>query len=171
MEEKDLNVEEVINEDTVNNEENIDVEESDSKDVEIQTLKDSLQRLQADFNNFRRRTQQEKESLSIYANEKMVIDLLPVIDNMERALEACDDKESDMYKGIELVYKQLKDTLSKFSVEEIAEQNEEFDPNLHNAVMHIEDENLGKNAVAEVFQKGYKKDDKIIRHTMVKVAN
>lgn len=170
MEEKDLNVEEVINEDIVNNEENIDVEESDSKDVEIQTLKDSLQRLQADFNNFRRRTQQEKESLSIYANEKMVIDLLPVIDNMERALEACDDKESDMYKGIELVYKQLKDTLSKFSVEEIAAQNEEFDPNLHMAVMQEPAEGVEPNKVIQVLQKGYKLSSRVIRPSMVKVS-
>jgi molecular chaperone GrpE len=170
LEEKDLNVEEIINEDTVNNEENIDVEELDSKDVEIQTLKDSLQRLQADFNNFRRRTQQEKESLSIYANEKMVMDLLPVIDNMERALEACDDKESDMYKGIELVYKQLKDTLSKFSVEEIAAQDEEFDPNLHMAVMQEPAEGVEPNKVIQVLQKGYKLSSRVIRPSMVKVS-
>jgi molecular chaperone GrpE len=169
LEEKDLNAEEVINEEVIN-EENIKAEESDSKETEIETLKDTLQRLQADFNNFRRRTQQEKESLSIYANEKIITDLLPVIDNMERALEACDDKESDMYKGIELVYKQLKDTLSKFSVEEIAAQNEDFDPNFHMAVMQEPVEGVEPNKVIQVLQRGYKLSSRVIRPSMVKVS-
>lgn len=169
MEEKDLNAEEVINEEVIN-EENIKAEESDSKETEIETLKDTLQRLQADFNNFRRRTQQEKESLSIYANEKIITDLLPVIDNMERALEACDDKESDMYKGIELVYKQLKDTLAKFSVEEIAAQDETFDPNFHMAVMQEPVEGVEPNKVIQVLQRGYKLSNRVIRPSMVKVS-
>ena len=174
MEEKDLNVEELNNEEVVNeelnNEENIEIEESNQKDSEIEALKDNLQRLQADFNNFRRRTQQEKESLSIYANEKIVTELLPVIDNMERALDACEDKESDIYKGVELVYKQLKDTLGKFSVEEIAAENEDFDPNLHMAVMQEAAEGIEPNKVIQVLQKGYKLSNRVIRPSMVKVS-
>lgn len=170
MEEKDLNQEEISTEETLNNEEVTEVEESDTKENEIQTLTDNLQRLQAEFNNFRRRTQQEKESLSIYANEKIVTELLPVIDNMERALEACEDRESDIYKGVELVYKQLKDTLSKFSVEEIAAENEEFDPNFHMAVMQEAVEGVESNKVVAVLQKGYKLSNKVIRPSMVKVS-
>ena len=127
-------------------------------------------RLMADFQNYKKRVEKEKSDIYSYANEKMATELLTVLDNFERALDhECSD---DGFKeGMDMIFKQLFDVLGKSGLAEIAALGEEFDPNFHNAVMHIEDENLGTNVVAEVFQKGYKKADKIIRHTMVKVAN
>lgn len=137
---------------------------------ELDQMNDQYLRLQAEYTNYRRRTQQEKETIGLYANEKIMQELLLVIDNMERALESFEDKEDAMYKGVDLVYKQLKDTLEKNGLEEIEAENQEFDPNLHLAVMQESVEGVEPNKVTMVLQKGYKLGNKVIRATMVKVS-
>ena len=137
---------------------------------QIDEKDDKYKRLQAEYSNYMRRTQQEKETIGLFANEKIIGELIPVLDSMERAMDACSDKEDDMYKGIELVHKQLIDCLQKFGVEEIAALNEEFDPNLHLAVMQESVEGVEANKVVMVLQKGYKLKTKVIRPTMVKVS-
>ena len=137
---------------------------------QIEEKDDKYKRLQAEYSNYMRRTQQEKETIGLFANEKIINELIPVLDSMERAMDACSDKEDDMYKGIELVHKQLIDSLQKFGVEEIAAINEEFDPNLHLAVMQESIEGVEANKVVMVLQKGYKLKTKVIRPTMVKVS-
>ena len=137
---------------------------------QIDEKDDKYKRLQAEYSNYMRRTQQEKETIGLFANEKIINELIPVLDSMERAIDACTDKEDNMYKGIELVHKQLIDCLQKFGVEEIAALNEEFDPNLHLAVMQESVEGVEANKVVMVLQKGYKLKTKVIRPTMVKVS-
>ena len=137
---------------------------------QLEEKDDKYKRLQAEYSNYMRRTQQEKETIGLFANEKIINELIPVLDSMERAMDACSDKEDDMYKGIELVHKQLIDSLQKFGVEEIAAINEEFDPNLHLAVMQESIEGVEANKVVMVLQKGYKLKTKVIRPTMVKVS-
>lgn len=144
-------------------------EENRKLQEELDNTKDRLLRLTAEYDNYRKRTSKEKEGIYSDAYVDVLKEIIPVLDNLERAI-AADGSIEDLKKGIEMTIKGCKDAFAKLGVEEI-DASGEFDPNLHNAVMHIEDENLGKNIVAEVFQKGYKKDDKIIRHTMVKVAN
>ncbi|AQR89368.1 nucleotide exchange factor GrpE [Clostridium saccharobutylicum] len=136
---------------------------------ELDEAKDRLLRLTAEYDNYRKRTTKEKEGIYSDAYVDVLKEILPIMDNLERAVDAEGSLE-DLKKGIEMTMKGCQDSFTKLGVEEI-DASGEFDPNYHNAVMHIEDENLGKNVVAEVFQKGYKKEDKIIRHTMVKVAN
>ena len=136
---------------------------------EIDVMKDRLLRITAEYENYRKRTTKEKEGIYSDAYVDVLKEVLPILDNLERAV-AAEGSLEDLRKGIEMTIKGCQDSFTKLGVEEI-DASGEFDPNLHNAVMHIEDESLGKNVVAEVFQKGYKKDEKIIRHTMVKVAN
>ena len=137
---------------------------------QIDEKDDKYKRLQAEYSNYMRRTQQEKETIGLFANEKIIGELIPVLDSMERAIDACTDKEDNMYKGIELVHKQLIDCLQKFGLEEIAALNEVFDPNLHLAVMQESVEGVEPNKVVMVLQKGYKLKTKVIRPTMVKVS-
>lgn len=182
MEHKDTTVEEEIVkddvEDVVENEETteenvVDIEEKlEEKKLkdEIDSLNDQYKRLQAEYANYRRRTQEEKETIGIFANEKMLSELIPVIDSMERALDACTDKEDTMFKGVELVYKQLKDMIVKFGVEEIEAENADFDPNLHLAVMQESVDGVEPNKVVMVLQKGYKLGNKVLRASMVKVS-
>ncbi len=152
-------------------------EKKSKKDSEIEKLKaeleqknDVLLRTAAEFDNYKKRTEREKSGVAEYARAGIIKQLLPILDNIDRAAGA--DRESpDYIKGIELIVKQLEGLSEKLGIEEIAKQGETFDPNLHEAVMHIEDENLGENVIAEVLQKGYKTGDTIIRHAMVKVAN
>lgn len=144
-------------------------EENKKLQEELDSTKDRLLRLTAEYDNYRKRTVKEKEGIYSDAYIDVLKEIIPILDNLERAI-AADGSIDDLKKGIEMTIKGCNDSFAKLGVEEI-DASGEFDPNLHNAVMHIEDENLGKNVVAEVFQKGYKKDDKIIRHTMVKVAN
>ncbi len=132
---------------------------------------DKYLRLLAEFDNFRKRTTQEKIERYSDGVRGAVEKILPVADNFERAIDAFEDKESAMYEGIALIQKQLLDVLKGLGVEEVPGAGEPFDPNVHSAVMHIEDENFEENIVAEVFQKGYKLGDKVIRPAMVKVAN
>ena len=112
---------------------------------QIEERDDKYKRLQAEYSNYMRRTQEEKQTIGIFANEKIITELIPVIDSMERAMDACSDKEDNMYKGIELVHKQLMDCLQKFEVEEISALNEDFDPNLHLAVMQESVEGVEPN--------------------------
>lgn len=144
-------------------------EENQKLQEELDITKDRMLRLTAEYDNYRKRTIKEKEGIYSDAYVDVLKEIIPIIDNLERAITA-DGNIEDLKKGIEMTIKGCQDSFAKLGVEEI-DTSGEFDPNVHNAVMHVEDENLGKNAIAEVFQKGYKKDDKIIRHTMVKVAN
>lgn len=169
------NVEDVASEDNVTDI-NSKLEEKKMNDKieelqnQINEKEDKYKRLQAEYTNYMRRTQQEKETIGLFANEKIINELIPVMDSMERAMDACTDKEDDMYKGIELVHKQLIGCLQKFGVEEIASLNEEFDPNLHLAVMQESVDGVEANKVVEVLQKGYKLKNKVLRPTMVKVS-
>ena len=127
-------------------------------------------RLAAEYDNYRKRTAKEKESIWADAKASVVASFLPVYDNLERALKQ--DTADEAYKqGVEMTMTQLKDVLSKLGVTEIDAAGQPFDPKLHNAVMHVEDENLGENTVAEVFQAGFQLGEKVIRFAMVKVAN
>jgi molecular chaperone GrpE len=132
-----------------------------------------LQRTAAEFENYKKRTSKEKENLCSDVVGDVVSDFLPVVDNMERAISATssDDDKKSLLDGIELVMRQLKEVMKGLGVEELKSVGEKFDPLLHNAVMHIDDEALGENIVIEEFQKGYMLKDKVVRHSMVKVAN
>ena len=132
---------------------------------------DKYLRQVAEFDNYRRRTTAEKASMYSNGVRDTVEKLLPVIDNFERAVDSASDKDDALYKGVEMILKQLREMLASAGVEEIAAEGEPFDPNCHNAVMHIQDEKCDTNVVVEVFQKGYKMGDKVIRPSMVKVAN
>lgn len=136
---------------------------------EIEALKDRLLRTSAEYENFRKRTSKEKEGIYTDSCVDILKTMLPVLDNLERAASA-EGNVDDLKKGIDMTIRQFKDSLEKLNVEEIPADGE-FDPNLHNAVMHVEDEAYGKNSVVEVFQKGYSRQSKVIRHSMVKVAN
>lgn len=150
--------------------ENMKLKEELSKTKnEIETLKDRLLRTTAEYENYRKRSSKEKEGIYTDACTDVIKQMLPVLDNLERAMSV-EGSIDDLKKGIEMTLRQFQGSLEKLNIEEIPTDSE-FDPNLHNAVMHVEDESLGKNSIAEVFQKGYKRDDKVIRHSMVKVAN
>lgn len=136
---------------------------------ELEALKDRLLRLNAEYENYRKRTEKEKERIYTDACEDILKKLLPVLDNLERAVTV-NGSVDDLKKGIEMTIRQFIDSLDKLQVEEIDAKGE-FDPNLHQAVMHMQDESVGANQVVEVLQKGYKRGDKVIRHTMVKVCN
>ena len=125
----------------------------------------------AEFENFRKRSNSEKTAMYSNGVRDTVEKLLPVIDNFERAVEAADDKEDPMYKGVEMILKQFMEILENLGVKEIPSKGEPFDPTVHSAVMHIDDESCDENVVVEVFQKGYTLGDKVIRPSMVKVAN
>lgn len=145
-------------------------EELGEKEKEIEDLTDQLLRLQADFMNFKRRSEKSKQDTIAYAVESFVSDILPIIDNFERALESNDDKENPFLEGVVLIYTELKKVLEKNNVTEIQALNTEFDPNLHHAVFMEESEDHDANMVIEVLQKGYKMKDRVVRPTMVKVS-
>ena len=136
---------------------------------EVEALKDRLLRLTAEYDNYRKRTSKEKEGIYTDACTDVLKEMIPVLDNLERAISV-EGSVEDIKKGIEMTIKGFQTSFEKLGVEEI-DASGEFDPNYHQAVMHIEDENLGTNSIAEVFQKGYKRGDKVIRYTVVKVAN
>ncbi len=137
---------------------------------EMDALNERLLRLMAEYDNYRKRTAREKDAIYPDAVASTVEKFLPVLDNFQRALEApCTDEE--FKKGMSMICDGLVGVLTGLGVEAIGQVGEEFSPNLHNAVMHIDDENLGKNVVAQVFQKGYRMGDKVIRYAMVQQAN
>ena len=127
-------------------------------------------RLAAEYDNYRKRTAKEKESIWADAKASVVTSFLPVYDNLERALKQ-DTADEAFKKGVEMTMNQLKEVLTKLGITEIPAQGQPFDPKYHNAVMHVEDESLGQNVVAEVFQTGFQCGEKVIRFAMVKVAN
>ena len=134
---------------------------------------DRLRRSMAEFDNFRKRTEKEKSQMYDMGARTIIEKILPVIDNFERGLAAIpeDSKETPFAEGMEKIYRQFMKTLEEMGVTPIEAVGKEFDPNFHNAVMHIEDENLGENIVAQELQKGYMYRDSVVRHSMVKVAN
>lgn len=145
----------------------------DAKNAEVAELNDKYMRLFAEYDNFRKRTAKELEGKAADAACDTLAEILPVLDNLERAAQynTDDTAATNMGKGLELTLKSFIETLAKLGVHEIEAEGKTFDPNLHNAVMHVEDESLGESQVAEVFMKGYAKGDKVLRHSMVKVAN
>ncbi|WP_167958519.1 nucleotide exchange factor GrpE [Anaerosporobacter faecicola] len=148
-------------------------EKKDKKDAQIEELKDRLMRQMAEFENYRKRTEKEKSQMFEFGAKSIIEKILPVIDNFERGLGAIseDEKESPFAQGIEKIYKQMVSSLEEAGVTAIESVGKEFDPNLHNAVMHAEDENLGENIVSDEFQKGYLYKETVVRHSMVKVVN
>ncbi len=148
-------------------------EKKDKKDEKIAELNDKVLRQMAEFENFRKRTEKEKSQMFEIGAKSIVEKLLPVLDNFERGLATVPEEEKNgaFAQGIEKIYKQLMTGLAEAGVTPIEAVGCEFNPDFHNAVMHIEDENLGENIVAEEFQKGYMYKDSVVRHSMVKVAN
>lgn len=139
--------------------------------AELENKNDLLLRTAAEFDNFKKRTERERLTIAEFAKASVLKELLPILDNIDRA-QLIEDKSSDDYiKGIELIVKQLCGIGEKIGITEVAKATDPFNPELHEAVMHIEDETLGENIIAEVLQKGYKIGDTVIRPAMVKVAN
>ena len=137
---------------------------------EKDAVNDRLLRVMAEYDNFRKRSAKERESLYPEAEAGVITRFLPFADNFERAmLSECADPE--FKKGMELIWQAFEEILKDLRVEPVGEPGEPFDPKLHNAVMHIEDEALGENVIAEVFQKGYRRGERILRYAMVKTAN
>lgn len=154
-------------------EENSKEEEQDSKEKEIAALNDRLLRNMAEFENFRKRSEKEKQGMFDMGAKTIIEKILPVIDNFERGLANIPtDKEAKaFYDGMDMIYKQFLKTLEEIGIEKIEALGKEFNPDFHNAIMHIEDESYGENIVIEELLKGYKYKDTIIRYSMVKVAN
>ena len=145
----------------------------DKKDERIEELNDKLMRTMAEFDNFRKRTEKEKTHMFEIGAKDIIEKILPIIDNFERGIGSVPETEKDsaFVQGIEQIYKQLLTTLESAGVTPIEAVGKEFDPNLHNAVMHAEDENFGENIVSEELQRGYMYRDSVVRHSMVKVVN
>ena len=145
----------------------------DPRDEKIEELEDRVKRQMAEFDNFRKRTEKEKSHMYEVGARDVIEKILPVVDNFERGLAAVPEEErtNPIIEGMDKIYKQLMTVLTDLGVAPIEAAGQEFDPNLHNAVMHVEDEELGENIVAEEFQKGYTYKETVIRHSMVKVAN
>lgn len=145
----------------------------DKKDEQIAELKDRLVRSMAEFDNYRKRTDKEKSAMFEVGAKSVVEKILPVIDNFERGFAAATDeeKESPFYQGMDKIYKHMVTSLEEAGVKAIEAVGQPFNPDFHNAVMHVEDDNFGENTVAEEFQKGYMYKESVVRHSMVKVAN
>lgn len=136
----------------------------------IDDLNDKVMRQMAEFENFRKRTEKEKGQMYDMGAKSILEKILPVVDNFERGLDSAPEGDS-FADGMKMIYKQLMTSLEEAGVKEIEAEGEEFNPDYHNAVMHVEDEELGENVVVEVLQKGYMYNDTVLRHAMVKVAN
>lgn len=174
MDNKEKKIEEELNEEE-EVEESEDIKEDDletelsKKEEELEEVTNRLLRLQADFANYKNRAEKEKSDVVRYASEKLIGELLPILDNFERALDS--EKEKDgFYEGVELIYSQIVNALGNNGLSEIEALGEEFDPNLHHAVIMESCEDHDSQTVIEVLQKGYKLNDKVIRPSMVKVA-
>ena len=147
------------------------VEQMELAVKQLDSVKDQFVRLTAEYDNYRKRTAKEKDTIYQDAKADTVKAFLDVYDNLERAANSAGGEDSPHKKGLEMIFTQYKEILKGLGVEEIEAHGKEFDPELHNAVMHIDDENLGENVVAQVFQAGFKMGDKVIRHSIVQVAN
>ena len=145
----------------------------DKKDEKIEELTDRLTRQMAEFDNFRKRTEKEKSQMYEIGAKDIIEKILPVVDNFERGLASMSEEErtTPFAEGMEKIYKQFMTTLEGIGVKPIEAVGQEFNPDFHNAVMHVEDEEFGENIIAEEFQKGYMYRDSVVRHSMVKVAN
>ena len=148
-------------------------DKKDKKDEKIEELTDRLTRQMAEFDNFRKRSEKEKSQMYEIGAKDIIEKILPVVDNFERGLDSIPEEEkgSPFAEGMEKIYKQLMTTLDSLGVKPIKAVGQEFNPDFHNAVMHVEDEEFGENVVAEEFQKGYMYRESVVRHSMVKVAN
>lgn len=142
----------------------------DKSEQKVEELTDRLKRTMAEFDNFRKRTEKEKSSMYIIGAKDIVEKILPVVDNFERGLAQAPE-DDPFAEGMKMIYKQMMTAFDEMGVKPIEAVGKEFDPNLHNAVMHVEDESVGENIVVEEFQKGYTYKDFVVRHSMVKVAN
>ena len=145
----------------------------DPRDEKIEELTDRVKRQMAEFENFRKRSEKEKSTMYEIGARDIIERMLPVVDNFERGLATVpeDEKGSPIAEGMEKIYKQFQKTLEEAGVKAIEAVGQEFDPNFHNAVMHVDDDSLGENIVAEELQKGYMYRESVVRHSMVKVAN
>ena len=148
-------------------------DKKDKKDLQIEELTDKYRRTMAEFDNYRKRTEKEKSAMYEIGARDIISKILPVVDNFERGLATIPeaDRETPVAEGMDKIYKQLTKTLEDMGVKEIEAEGIEFNPDYHNAVMHVEDDSLGENVVAEVLQKGYTYKESVVRHSMVKVAN
>lgn len=189
MQEESGEAEEAENEEAQNPEEDTQTEEEsaepkkkklfekkdkkDKKDEQIADLTDKLTRQMAEFDNYRKRTEKEKSAMYEIGAKDVVEKILPVVDNFERGLQSVaeENKGDPFVQGMDKIYKHLMTTLEEIGVKPIEAVGQEFNPDYHNAVMHVEDEELGENVVADEFQKGYMYRDSVVRHSMVKVAN
>ncbi|MBQ7294491.1 MAG: nucleotide exchange factor GrpE [Clostridia bacterium] len=165
-----------VKEETTAKNEKCDKKKMKALEAELEEVKKQAEetnekylRMLAEYDNFRKRSAKERESIYGDAYTDALTAILPVLDNLERA-ESCSDADG-LSKGLELTLKSFRETLEKMGVKEIEAVGQTFDPNLHNAVFHVEDENYGENEIVEVLMKGYIKGDKVIRYSMVKVAN
>ena len=147
------------------------VEQMELAVKQLDTVKDQFVRLTAEYDNYRKRTTKEKDNIYQDAKADTIKAFLAVYDNLERAALSEGGEDSPHKKGLEMIFAQYKDILKSLGVEEIEAKGAACDPEMHNAVMHIDDENLGENVVAQVFQAGFKMGDKVIRHSIVQVAN
>lgn len=148
-------------------------DKKDKKDLQIEDLTDKLKRSMAEFENFRKRTEKEKAAMYEVGAKSVIEKILPVVDNFERGMATLSEEEahSPFAEGMDKIYKQLLTTLEGMDVKAIEAVGQEFNPDFHNAVMHVEDESVGENIVVEEFQKGYLYRESVVRHSMVKVAN
>lgn len=173
IEQENVEAETAQQEETVEEKESETVEEPVQGDKKTQELNDKLMRTIAEFDNFRKRSEKEKSAMFEIGAKAIIEKILPVLDNFERGLDSISEEEkgSAFAQGIEQIYKQFVKVLDEAGVKAIEAVGNEFDPNLHNAVMHVEDDAFGENIVAEEFQKGYMYKESVVRHSMVKVAN
>lgn len=182
------NTEEVIAEEAVEEDTEADAEEDadeekssggffkkkdkkDKKDAQIEELTDKVRRQMAEFENFRKRSEKEKTQMYEVGAKGILEKILPVVDNFERGLKGMEENEDPFAQGMQMIYKQLMTSLEEAGVKAIEAVGQEFNPDFHNAVMHVEDDEFGENEIVEEFQKGYMYHDSVLRHSMVKVAN
>ena len=180
---EEVTAEETVEEDTeADAEEEADEEKSsggffkkkdkkDKKDAQIEELTDKVRRQMAEFENFRKRSEKEKTQMYEVGAKGILEKILPVVDNFERGLKGMEESEDPFAQGMQMIYKQLMTSLEEAGVKAIEAVGQEFNPDFHNAVMHIEDDEFGENEIVEEFQKGYMYHDSVLRHSMVKVAN
>lgn len=148
-----------------------DVSEIEKLQKELASQKDLFLRVAAEYDNYRKRTERDKALIYTDATANAVSNILPIADSLELAVKALSNAPLEYQKGLELVTNQLQASFEKIGVESFGFVGDSFDPDIHNAILHVEDENVGESIIVEVFQKGYRLKDKIIRHSMVKVAN
>ena len=146
-------------------------DKKDKKDAQIEELTDKVRRQMAEFENFRKRSEKEKTQMYEVGAKGILEKILPVVDNFERGLKGMEESEDPFAQGMQMIYKQLMTSLEEAGVKAIEAVGQEFNPDFHNAVMHIEDDEFGENEIVEEFQKGYMYHDSVLRHSMVKVAN